>query len=182
MLVADRPGTGVAATGPAAAPVEVFVQSVAGLNAALAEAAAAASRNWPADGVVALVGDLPALRPDELAAALAAAAKQPRSFVADHTGAGTTLLAAAPGTALEPRFGAGSARRHRAIATPLPAGAGLRHDVDTAADLAAAAAVGLGPATARHTADALPWLAPDGAPAVDGSDADRSPREGMMSA
>jgi 2-phospho-L-lactate/phosphoenolpyruvate guanylyltransferase len=137
LLVADRPGV-----------QDSIVQSRPGLNAALAEAADHAMSNWPDDGVAALVGDLPALRPDELAAALAMAAEHPRSFVPDAAGTGTTLLAAAPGTALEPAFGLDSAARHAAWAAPLEAGAGLRHDVDTADDLLAAAGLGLGPATA----------------------------------
>jgi 2-phospho-L-lactate guanylyltransferase len=143
VVVTDRPGE------PGA-----FVQTGTGLNAALREAARHAAASWPADGVVALVGDLPALRPVELAAALSAAAEQPRSFVADAPGTGTTLLAARPGIPLDPAFGPGSAARHRARAAGLDAGPGLRHDVDTAADLDAAATLGLGPATAAVLADA----------------------------
>jgi 2-phospho-L-lactate guanylyltransferase len=130
--------------------VESFVQTRPGLNAALAEAAEHAATSWPADGVVALVGDLPALRPAELAAALDAAAGHDRSFVPDAAGTGTTMLAVRPGTALQPAFGPGSAARHGAAAVALDAGAGLRHDVDTAADLLAATDVGLGPATAAE--------------------------------
>jgi 2-phospho-L-lactate/phosphoenolpyruvate guanylyltransferase len=129
---------------------EAFVQMRPGLNPALAEAAAHAAKIWPADGVAALVGDLPALRPAELAAALAAATGHPRSFVPDAEGTGTTLLVARPGIDLQPRFGAGSAARHRSDAVALDAGPGLRRDVDTAADLRAAAGIGLGPATAAE--------------------------------
>jgi 2-phospho-L-lactate guanylyltransferase len=127
---------------------DALVQTRPGLNAALREAAEHARRSWPDDGIAALVGDLPALRPDELGAALASAAGHLRSFVADAPGTGTTLLAARPGTELDPRFGPGSAARHAAGAARLPAGPGLTHDVDTADDLRAAAALGLGPATA----------------------------------
>jgi 2-phospho-L-lactate guanylyltransferase len=136
LVIADRPQL------PGA-----LVQTRPGLNAALAEAADYAMRTWPMDGVVALVGDLPALQPEALAAALAAAAQHARSFVADATGTGTTLLAALPGTSLSPAFGPGSAARHARVATPLDAAPGLRHDVDTADDLRAAAELGLGPAT-----------------------------------
>jgi 2-phospho-L-lactate/phosphoenolpyruvate guanylyltransferase len=136
LLVTDRPGL-----------VGALVQPTPGLNAALDHAAAHAARTWPEDGVAALVGDLPALRADELAAALAAAAAHSRSFVPDAEGSGTTLLAARPGTPLRPAFGLGSAARHRSDATELAAGPGLRHDVDTAADLRAAVALGLGPQT-----------------------------------
>lgn len=138
VLVLDRP----LRTGELA-----LVQTAPGLNPALAEAAADAAARWPVDGVAALVGDLPALRPEELADALHAAAAHPRAFVRDAAGSGTTLLAAAPGVPLQPLFGTGSAARHSEIAAELAAGAGLRLDVDTPEDLAAAAALGLGAAT-----------------------------------
>lgn len=137
LTVTDRPGE------PGA-----FVQRAPGLNAALAEAAEFAAREWPADAVVALLGDLPALRAAELAEVLTAAAAAPRSFVPDAAGTGTTLLAALPGVPLRPSFGPGSAARHAVDAVPLAAGPGLRTDVDTAADLRAAAGLGLGTATA----------------------------------
>ncbi len=131
----------------------VLVQVGAGLNAALREAAAFAQERWPAAAVAALVGDLPALTGAELAATLEVAIQYPRGFVADADGTGTTLLTALPGVALEPAFGLGSAARHAQIAQLLPAGPGLQADVDTAADLARARALGVGPATeaaARH--------------------------------
>jgi 2-phospho-L-lactate guanylyltransferase len=143
LVVTDRPGE------PGA-----LVQSRPGLNQALVEAAEYAARTWPEDGVAALVGDLPALRSDELATALAAAASQARSFVPDAAGTGTTLLAATPGTPLGPQFGLGSAARHGAGGAVLDAGPSLRHDVDTADDLRAAAEIGVGPATAEVLADA----------------------------
>jgi 2-phospho-L-lactate guanylyltransferase len=138
VLVADAPGLG---------GEHVVVQQAPGLNPALREGAAHAARQWPGDGVAALVGDLPALRPEELAEALDLAARHTHAYVADAEGTGTTLLTAAPGSALQPQFGAGSAARHAASAVALDAGPGLRHDVDTAADLQAAARVGLGPRT-----------------------------------
>lgn len=142
--------------GPSGSPAsaEVVVQRRPGLNPALAEAAALAAGRWPADGVAALVGDLPALRPAELAAALAGAAGHPRTHVADAAGTGTTLLTARPGVELAPAFGAGSAARHAADSVRLDAGAGLRHDVDTPDDLRAAVALGVGPATASVVASA----------------------------
>jgi 2-phospho-L-lactate/phosphoenolpyruvate guanylyltransferase len=144
LLVADRPGL------PGA-----FVQTRPGLNAALAEAAEHAAASWPDDGVAALVGDLPALRPADLAAALFAAAGQPRSFVPDAPGTGTTVLTALPGTCLQPAFGTESAARHAAVAAALEAAPGLRHDVDTAEDLAAAAELGLGAATSALLDEAV---------------------------
>ncbi len=124
------------------------VQSGTGLNDAVRSGAAHAVRFWPGDGVAALVGDLPALRAAELDAALTAAADLATGFVVDASGRGTTLLTATPGHAARPEFGPGSAARHAAHAGPLPAGPGLRLDVDTTADLQSAAdALGLGPAT-----------------------------------
>jgi 2-phospho-L-lactate guanylyltransferase len=125
----------------------VLVQTRPGLNAALEEAAAYASAQWPQDGVAALVGDLPALRANELAAALDWAAARPRAYVVDVHGVGTTLLTARPGAALQPAFGGGSAARHDAGADRLAAGPGLRQDVDTDTDLWQALELGVGPAT-----------------------------------
>ncbi len=90
---------------------------------------------------MALTGDLPALRPADLALALAGLpVRARRGFVPDAAGTGTALLAAPPGVALDPRFGPGSAAAHAASgAVRLDGGwPTLRQDVDTAADLAAA--------------------------------------------
>jgi 2-phospho-L-lactate/phosphoenolpyruvate guanylyltransferase len=118
-----------------------------GLNPALDHGA----RSTAGGPVAALSSDLPALRPAELAEALAAAVRAgtPRSFVADAAGTGTTLLAVAAGP-LDPRFGPGSAAAHEASGAVRLAGAwpGLARDVDTAGDLLAALALGLGPASA----------------------------------
>jgi 2-phospho-L-lactate guanylyltransferase len=99
--------------------------------------------------VVALSSDLPALRPAELTAALDAAGASPRCFVPDSEGTGTTLLTAV-GTALDPRFGQGSAAAHRnSGARPLAGDwPGLARDVDTEAGFREALALGVGPATA----------------------------------
>jgi 2-phospho-L-lactate/phosphoenolpyruvate guanylyltransferase len=116
-----------------------------GLNPALEHGARGAS--CPA--VAALSSDLPALRAAELDAALRAAEAAPRCFVPDAHGTGTTLLTAS-GTALRPRFGAGSAGAHRdGGALPLIGDwPGLVRDVDTPADLWEACALGTGPRTA----------------------------------
>lgn len=121
-----------------------------GLNEALLHGATVAAAEFPDNGVVALSADLPALRPAELTAVLAACVA-PRSFVIDLPGTGTTLLAAAPGVALDPRFGVGSALAHQASgAVPIELSGieSVRRDVDTAADLAHAVQLGVGPATA----------------------------------
>jgi 2-phospho-L-lactate guanylyltransferase len=116
-----------------------------GLNPALAHGARATG----ASAVAALSSDLPALRPEELTAALTAAGTAPRCFVADAQGTGTTLLTAA-GVDLAPAFGTGSAARHRDGGAVQLRGSwpGLARDVDTARDLRAAVALGVG----RHTA------------------------------
>ncbi|MFF5171304.1 2-phospho-L-lactate guanylyltransferase [Micromonospora sp. NPDC000089] len=124
----------------------------AGLNAALRHGARVAAADGPVR-VAGITADLPALRPAELAAALhaATAGSGPvRRFVADAPGTGTVLLAAPPGLPLDPRFGGGSAAAHTdSGAVPLTGDwPSLRRDVDTAADLAAAARLGLGPRTA----------------------------------
>jgi 2-phospho-L-lactate guanylyltransferase len=132
-----------------------LLQHRRGLNAALAEGARLARSRWPTDGVAALVGDLPALTPPELASTLAAAAEHAAGFVADAAGTGTTLLCARPRAMFEPRFGPGSAARHGTYAAALPAGPGLRRDVDTAADLRAALLLGVGPHTVAALASAV---------------------------
>ncbi|ONI77601.1 2-phospho-L-lactate guanylyltransferase [Kribbella sp. ALI-6-A] len=125
-------------------------QPVGGLNEALVHGAALAAAEFPGAGVAALSADLPALRTDELTAALTACVSD-RSFVIDQPGTGTTLLAARPGVALDPRFGVGSALAHQAsgavpLDLPIPS---VRRDVDTAADLADAVQLGVGPRTAE---------------------------------
>ncbi len=125
--------------------VAVLADTTSTLNAALTGATA---RLDPSLAVLALQGDLPALRPGELAQVLRGADR--RCAVADAAGTGTTALLAPAGTALEPCFGPASAAAHAAsgaelVEGPLP---GLRTDVDTVADLAAAVRAGLGPATA----------------------------------
>jgi len=124
----------------------------AGLNAALRYGAERVRERGAAGGVAALNGDLPALRPAELSHVLQEAARAPeRAFLADAAGVGTTLLAAAPGVALAPAFGGASRARHLASGAReivLPDVVSVRQDVDTAGDLRAALALGLGPRTA----------------------------------
>ena len=98
----------------------------------------------------ALLGDLPALRPADLAAALQAAASVDRSVVADAEGTGSTLVTALPGVAWASSFGEGSFARHTSAGcTPLeiPDASTLRRDVDTADQLEAALRLGIGPRT-----------------------------------
>lgn len=143
----------------------------AGLNAAIEHGAALLREREAHLAVAALSSDLPALRAEDLAGALALA--EGRAFVADADGAGTTLLAAVGGAALQPAFGAGSAATHRASgARELRAAPGLRRDVDTPADLAEALLLGLGPSTGT----VLAALGPQ-ATALAGA---RSPGQGTM--
>ncbi|MGW1540980.1 2-phospho-L-lactate guanylyltransferase [Streptomyces sp. NPDC002309] len=129
-----------------------------GLNAALAHGAAAVRARRPKSPVAALNADLPALRPAELAQVLDAAAEFPRAFLADAAAIGTTLLAAAPDRELLPAFGLDSRARHRcggAQELALTGVDSVRQDVDTAEDLRAALALGVGPRTAAATARLL---------------------------
>ncbi|WP_337059299.1 2-phospho-L-lactate guanylyltransferase [Kineococcus sp. G2] len=97
-----------------------------------------------------LVADLPALRPEDLGAALAEAARHRGPvLVADADGDGSVLVADRDGPPPH-RFGTGSAAAHRAagareLTGPLP---GLRRDVDTLDALRRATALGVGPRTA----------------------------------
>jgi 2-phospho-L-lactate guanylyltransferase len=85
-----------------------------------------------------------------------------RSFVADAAGTGTVLLAATPVAGLEPCFGVGSAAAHMASGAVALDGpwSSLRRDVDTAADLAGALRLGLGPRTAALMAPGPPPVEP----------------------
>jgi 2-phospho-L-lactate/phosphoenolpyruvate guanylyltransferase len=130
----------------------------AGLNEALVHGASCAARWWPGSGIAALSGDLPALRPEELAVALRAASSWPEAFVPDVPGSGTTLYTAGPGVTFRPAFGPDSRFRHAengAAELLLPGIAGLRRDVDTGEDLRAAARLGLGARTSAVAADLL---------------------------
>jgi 2-phospho-L-lactate guanylyltransferase len=119
------------------------------LNRALHHASLRVRLLDPARGVAAMCADLPCLSPADLETGLAAG-MTPRWFVADASGAGTTLLAAGPGVDLDPHFGPGSARRHELsgagpVRVEVPT---LRMDVDTESDLEQARKLGVGPHTA----------------------------------
>jgi 2-phospho-L-lactate/phosphoenolpyruvate guanylyltransferase len=118
------------------------------LNNAIAAAEAVVRESTP--NIVALQGDLPALQPQELAEAIAAARSYPRSFVGDRHGTGTSALFAFD-VPLEPRFGPDSARRHQHSGAIELTGAwpGLRCDIDTPDDLMMARRLGVGSATVQ---------------------------------
>lgn len=112
-----------------------------------------AARRWPAHRVAALCADVPALTPDDLDAALAAAEGSATAFVRDTAGTGTSLYVATRVDDFEPQFGNQSAELHlRGGAHELMGGLPtLRQDVDDAGDLGKALALGVG----SHTAQAL---------------------------
>ncbi|MBP2366326.1 2-phospho-L-lactate guanylyltransferase [Pseudonocardia parietis] len=130
---------------------EVVTDPGRGLNGALRHGAALLRSRDGGTAIGALQADLPALRPADLddavvhAAALFATGVH-RVFQPDEPGTGTTMLLAAPGLDLDPHFGGASAAAHRSSgAVVLPGDRpGLRRDVDTAADLEAALALGVG--------------------------------------
>ena len=108
--------------------------------------------------VAVLLGDLPGLRPEELDAVLEAASRHPLAFVRDADGTGTTLVTAAPGVPLEPRFGPGSAARHAEagfVELEASAAPGLTRDVDTVDGLETVLHHGVG----DHTAEVVARLA-----------------------
>jgi len=143
----ERVGNAVRALGA----IWIEDPEAAGLNDAIRHAERELRRAHDDPDVVALAGDLPALRPDELAAALQEAVHHDRSFVPDAAGTGTTMLAARRTRSLEPLFGPRSCAAHAASgAARLDPGVapGLRRDVDTEVDLWDAVRLGIGPATA----------------------------------
>lgn len=120
------------------------------LNAALHAAARQVRAESDPPTLIVLQADLPALRPDELTAAVGQAAGG-RAIVADHAGTGTTALIVHGREAqLIPRFGPWSAREHqRGGAVSLDGHwPGLRCDVDTPDDLRRVHHLGVGAATA----------------------------------
>lgn len=135
-----------------------------GLNAALEHAARIVRDAGTDRPLGALPADLPALRAEELDNALSRAlalfveANARQVFCVDAEGDGTTLLVSAAHAELRPRFGGRSAAAHAAGGAVRLDGSwpGLRRDVDTAADLRDAAAMGLGPATSAVLATVTP--------------------------
>ncbi len=135
---------------PVAATVRV--QRVPGLNNAIADGLRYAQESWPEYGQAVLLGDLPALTPEDLEATLLAAEEFPLGVVPDAVGSGTVMITAQPGLPLLPAFGVGSAKRHRDLGhKPLRAPETVRRDVDTPEDLQIAIRLGVG----RHTAALL---------------------------
>jgi len=145
IVVTDEPDAARALAGIGAMVVDD--EPDAGLNPALMHGADVAARTHPGTAVGALSADLPALRPDELRAALAAAPPIGAAFVRDAQGSGTTMLLARRRRDFVPAFGPGSAAAHLlggALELHGDAFPSLRHDVDTPTDLAQALEMGVG--------------------------------------
>ena len=152
LVVSDQPAL-EARLRRAGLAVEVISESGHfGINSAL-NRGASCLRAQGFTSILACVGDLPALRSESVARIVAASRDHPRSFVADASGVGTTMLVAHD-VELTPQFQGRSAAAHHAsgavsllaeaIGSPV---ADARCDVDTEADLAAAIELGVGPAT-----------------------------------
>jgi len=134
-----------------------------GINSALSRGAQTL-RGQGFATVMACVGDLPALRPESVLRVLEASRAHRRSFVADASGVGTTMLVAHD-VDLAPQFQGRSAAAHHAsgakslsaeaIGSPV---ADARRDVDTEADLAVAIGLGVGRATEALVDHEAGWL------------------------
>jgi 2-phospho-L-lactate guanylyltransferase len=151
-----------------------------GMNAALSQGAEVLHQAGFST-VVASVGDLPALKPESVRQVLALAQAHPRSFLADASGIGTTMLVTRTGQ-LDPHFQGRSAAAHHAsgavslMSETGPSLADARRDVDTEVDLADAIHLGLGEATGAlvdtasarfgtyRVVTATEWRDPDGTP------------------
>lgn len=119
-----------------------------GLNSALTHAMAVIRHRHPGRPIALLAADLPAASPRQITSALREAQLLGgHAVLADATGTGTTLLTAPPRRRLSPRFGPDSFRLHSAdgaSALAVEGRDGIRHDVDTVADLVEVAAHGVG--------------------------------------
>lgn len=144
--------TVIVVTSPSIAPhfealgARVLFDANAGLTAAVAQGIAAVGGDGP---VAVLLGDMPALQPHELAAALELAAQHPLAFVPDADNDGTVLITALHAADHRPAFGLHSRAAHLNagyVELAIPLDSGLRRDVDTAAQLATLA-LRLGPRT-----------------------------------
>ena len=130
--------------------VDAVPDGASTLNESLVQAAAELRRRAPSLRPVAMCGDLPALRPDELTAALDEVPHDQAGFVGDANGTGTTLYTAERGELFRPRFGIGSRAAHLAdeavelAVSRLPS---VHLDVDTPEDLLAALRLGVGRST-----------------------------------
>ena len=132
--------------------VEVLPEGdIRGLDAAIALGAAVAGQSTAR---AALLGDLPALLSADLDEALELAASVERGLVPDAETTGSTLVTARAGAVWVSAFGEDSAARHRLLGCTdlaVERDSTLRRDVDTAAQLTQAVALGVG----AHTSAVL---------------------------
>jgi 2-phospho-L-lactate/phosphoenolpyruvate guanylyltransferase len=159
IVVTDEPRAARALTGIGAVVIED--KPTAGLNPALSHGADVAVDVYPDAAICALLADLPALRPNELKTALAAAAGVRTAFVSDAAGSGTTALLARHRRDFSPAFGPGSAAAHLSSGAVEIRGntfPSLRCDVDTPSEFAFALDMGVG----LHTAAVARRLSPVG--------------------
>lgn len=136
------------------AGVRLELRRARAVDAAIALGASAAGQGTPR---AALLGDLPALRPADLDHALELAASVERGLVPDAEATGSTLVTARAGAVWVSAFGEDSAARHRLLGCTVLAverDSTLRRDVDTAAQLAGAVMLGVGPRTSAVLAAA----------------------------
>lgn len=152
LVISDQPGLTSRLTRAGLSVEVVAEERPAGLNAALRHGDDLL-RGRGFSRVLACVGDLPALRPAAVRQIVATAGAQPRSYLADASGIGTTMLIAR-GVPLDPRFqGRSAAAHHSSGASPLHPDArsgswsDARRDVDTEVELHDAIGLGLGPAS-----------------------------------
>ncbi len=152
VVVSDQPGLAAALRCYDLYPQVIAESGRAGLNAALTDGAEHLQA-LGSPSVFACVGDLPALSDSSLRRVLATAARFPRSYLADATGVGTTMLFSTAGP-LDPRFQGASANAHLSsgavplsddlLGLPVP---DARRDVDSQTDLFEAFHLGIGGAT-----------------------------------
>jgi 2-phospho-L-lactate guanylyltransferase len=152
LVVSDQPALEARLRHAGIAAEVISESGHVGINSALSRGALALHAQGYRS-ILACVGDLPALRSESVLRILDTSMAHQRSFVADASGVGTTMLVA-HSVELQPQFQGRSAAAHHAsgavslsaemIRSPL---ADARRDVDTEADLAAAIDLGVGPAT-----------------------------------
>jgi 2-phospho-L-lactate guanylyltransferase len=139
----------------AALGAEVVEDAGGGLLAAVRQGIVAAGQ----ERVAVMLGDVPALTPAELRAALELALAHPLAFVPDAESEGTVLITALSGADHAPAFGAASRVAHLAagyVELTVPADSGLRRDVDTPDQLASVPSAALGTRTRTAAAKNYP--------------------------
>lgn len=140
VVVVDRIQDAAHVQSPGVVPLVLL--ETRGMNDALRGGAHRARELWPHCRLAGLPADLPSLRSEDLDVALKVAGRHERTFVADRQRKGTSLLTAAEGIDLNPKYGGHSRRAHLgsgAIETLDPNIESLRRDVDDLDDLLDAA-------------------------------------------